>query len=193
MLYRFASIVTAALVLALSAAAQCGGILAPCPCPQPNVVMGGCANSVTHLSPNEGFPGTLVGGWLRVGPAQHPLPAVSNDQIQLFVERLPTNTQVLFFQGTGWLNGLVFGDGLRCVGGTVTRLGIRTTGNGAPPQLGLTSIGGYPDWIPISVLGNVPPQGGLRYYQAWYRNADPTFCTAATFNMTNAVEVWWQP
>jgi hypothetical protein len=34
---------------------------------------------------------------------------------------------------------------------------------------------------------------GSRYYQAWFRNADPTFCTSATFNLTNGREVVWAP
>jgi hypothetical protein len=33
----------------------------------------------------------------------------------------------------------------------------------------------------------------VRVYQCWYRNADPVFCTVATFNLTNAVQVTWTP
>jgi hypothetical protein len=35
--------------------------------------------------------------------------------------------------------------------------------------------------------------GCIRTYQCWYRNADPLFCTASTFNLTNGVEVTWIP
>jgi hypothetical protein len=42
------------------------------------------------------------------------------------------------------------------------------------------------------VRGSVPAGGGVRTYQAWYRNA-AAFCSAATFNLTNAVEVTWTP
>jgi len=40
---------------------------------------------------------------------------------------------------------------------------------------------------PISVQGQIGGAGGRRYYQIWYRNADPTFCTASTFNLTKRV------
>jgi hypothetical protein len=31
---------------------------------------------------------------------------------------------------------------------------------------------------------------GTRYYQTWYRNA-AAFCTVATFNLTNGVQIDW--
>jgi hypothetical protein len=45
---------------------------------------------------------------------------------------------------------------------------------------------------PLSVTGLVPPAGGTRVAQVWYRNS-ATFCTPATFNLTNGVEVTWAP
>jgi hypothetical protein len=46
----------------------------------------------------------------------------------------------------------------------------------------------------VSVKGLVPPAGGQRFYQVWYRNADPTFCVAAaTFNLTNGLDITWVP
>jgi hypothetical protein len=44
----------------------------------------------------------------------------------------------------------------------------------------------------ISVIGLIPQAGGVRYYQAWYRNAE-TFCTTATFNLSNGLEISWLP
>jgi hypothetical protein len=35
--------------------------------------------------------------------------------------------------------------------------------------------------------------GQTRTYQVWYRNADQTFCTPSTFNLTNGVQVFWTP
>ena len=43
-----------------------------------------------------------------------------------------------------------------------------------------------------SVRGGVPIGGGTFYYQVWYRNA-ASFCTAATFNLTNGLEITWLP
>ena len=97
------------------------------------------------------------------------------------------DTTVLYFQGTqlqGGGNGTAFGDGLRCVGGTTLRLGYETNVGGASqyPELGDASL---------SVKGQITAPG-LVGYQVWYRNA-AMFCTAATFNVTNAVKAIWVP
>jgi hypothetical protein len=44
----------------------------------------------------------------------------------------------------------------------------------------------------VSVKGMVPGAGATRTYQCWYRNAAP-FCTPSTFNLTNGLEIVWQP
>jgi hypothetical protein len=98
------------------------------------------------------------------------------------------NATCLYFQGTTALGtgaGIPFGDGLRCAGGTVIRLGIKTNVNGTSqyPAAGDPSI---------SVKGLIPPGGGLRVYQCWYRNA-AAFCTSSTFNLTNGLSLTWQP
>jgi hypothetical protein len=95
---------------------------------------------------------------------------------------------VLFFQGTatsGGGAGTVFGDGLRCAAGTVLRLGTRQA------SFGTASLGGPGD-ARVSALGAVPAGGGLRHYQAWYRNA-AAYCTASTFNLSNGVSINWRP
>jgi hypothetical protein len=81
--------------------------------------------------------------------------------------------------------GTVFGDGLRCVQGTVIRLGtkVNAAGGSSYPVSGDQSI---------SVRGAITQSGSGRYYQVWYRNA-AAFCTASTFNLTNGVQVTWTP
>jgi hypothetical protein len=66
-------------------------------------------------------------------------------------------------------------------------LGSRTAQNGQI-SFGHT-ITGDPR---ISVAGMVPPAGGQRHYQVFYRNA-AAFCTPSTFNLSNAVSVTWSP
>jgi Tol biopolymer transport system component len=80
--------------------------------------------------------------------------------------------------------GVVFGDGLRCVGGTIIRLGTKSNVGGASryPETGDPSV---------SVRGLVT-MPGVRTYQVWYRNA-ADFCTPATFNLTNGLEITWLP
>ena len=92
------------------------------------------------------------------------------------------NSSALYFQGTAQLN-VMFGDGLRCAGGSILRLGTKQNASGTSQY----PAAGDP---PISVRGAIPANGGLRTYQCWYRNA-ANFCTAATFNLTNGVEIVW--
>jgi len=140
-----------------------------CPCGNWGAFGNGCASSVNSSG------GNLFGG----GDAR-----VSNDSFVLYGSGL-ASAPCLYFQGTARLGGPVFGDGLRCVGGTVVRLGTKQSPGGSSqiPQAGDA---------PISVAGNVPGAGAIRVYQAWYRNA-ASFCTVSTFNLTNGLEVVWLP
>ena len=97
------------------------------------------------------------------------------------------DSSALYFQGTGQIAGgagSVFGDGLRCAGGAVLRLGTKfnVAGTSRYPVVGEQ---------PVSVRGAVAA-GDTRTYQTWYRNA-ADFCTTSTFNLTNGVEVTWSP
>lgn len=80
--------------------------------------------------------------------------------------------------------GVPFNDGLYCLGGNVRRIVSR---------LGQGNAVTYPvaGEVPISVRGLVAP-GSTLYYQLVYRNA-ASFCTPATQNYTNAVQVDWTP
>jgi hypothetical protein len=78
----------------------------------------------------------------------------------------------------------VFGDGLRCVSGSILRLGAKSNVGGGSSY----PAGGD---VPISVKG-VNAAGNVRQYQCWYRNAAP-FCTPSTFNLTNGIETTWTP
>ncbi len=114
-------------------------------------------------------------------------PSISNDRLVLHALRLPPSTFVLFFQGTlqaAGGAGIPFGDGLRCIGGNQRRLALKQACNG---QVGLPEPGD----LPISISGGIGIPG-VSYYQAWYRNP-PGFCTVATFNLSNGVQVTWVP
>jgi hypothetical protein len=112
--------------------------------------------------------------------------SVASDTVVLSGTGMP-NSSALYFRGTSQLsggNGIVFGDGLRCVGGTIVRLGVKLNAGGASqyPTTGDASV---------SVRGGVAP-GDIRQYQVWYRNAAP-FCMGSTFNMSNGIEITWGP
>jgi hypothetical protein len=86
---------------------------------------------------------------------------------------------------------VAFGQGVRCVGGTLKRLYVRSpggTGGISVPQVGDNSVSAQ-----SALLGDVIAPGSTRYYMAYYR--DPIVlggCAAsATFNATNALSVAW--
>jgi hypothetical protein len=97
------------------------------------------------------------------------------------------NASALYFQGISQQSsglGSVFGDGLRCAGGVIVRLGTEFNAGGSSQYPGA----GDPT---LSIRGGIGLPGG-RTYQVWYRNA-VTFCTSATFNLTNGLQVQWLP
>jgi hypothetical protein len=139
-----------------------------CPCGNNGAAGNGCANSVVPGGANLTATGSS---------------SVSADTITLLGSGMPDST-CLYFQGTTQISA-AFGDGLRCAGGTVIRLGTKTNSAGASqyPTVGDLSV---------SVRGAVPPAGGARTYQVWYRNA-AAFCTASTFNLSNGLQLNWVP
>lgn len=79
---------------------------------------------------------------------------------------------------------MVYGDGLRCVGGSVVRLGTKTNASG-------TSQYPAPGDLPLSVRGGIT-QPGVEYYQVVYRDGG-NFCTSSAFNATSGMAVLWTP
>jgi hypothetical protein len=151
----------------------CFGTAAACPCGNGGAASSGCANSANASGAHLGANGYAV---------------LSADSLQLQASGMPPTATCLFFQGTGMAgggSGIVLGDGLRCVAGTLIRLGAKTASAGTAvyPQAGDT---------PISTRGLVPLAGAVRYYQTWYRNP-VNFCTSATYNLTNGVRAVWLP
>jgi hypothetical protein len=142
-----------------------------CPCGNAGSSGHGCASSVSAVGAQLTSQGTA---------------SLAADTVVLNGSDMPSSS-ALYFQGTAKTNGgagAVFGDGLRCAGGSVVRLGTTTNVAGAShyPNPGNPSV---------SVKGNVTSPG-LREYQVWYRNA-AAFCTPSTFNLSNGIEVTWTP
>ncbi|MCY2958908.1 MAG: hypothetical protein NTY35_01990 [Planctomycetota bacterium] len=141
-----------------------------CPCGNTGASGQGCANSVNASG----------GRLLAYGAA-----SLASDSVLLQGSGMP-NSSALYFQGTTQFSGglgTTFGDGLRCAAGTVIRLGTKANVSGAStyPAAGDPSVS-------VRGLVTVP---GTREYQIWYRNADPTFCTVSTFNLSNGLEIVW--
>ncbi|MCB9916709.1 MAG: hypothetical protein H6828_16425, partial [Planctomycetes bacterium] len=134
----------------------------PCPCGGWANVGEGCANS--------------SGAGARVYESGSL--SVFNDTLRVHATGLLANQPALLFCGLNAVNagaGAVFGDGLRCAGGGVVRLGVRT-----PSAAGLAT------WGPsLGVLGGWSA-GDTRYFQVWYRDPAGGPC-ASGFNLSNGL------
>ncbi len=96
------------------------------------------------------------------------------------------NSFALYFQGTTQVasgNGSHFGDGLRCAGGSVIRLGTKLNAANSSSY----PVGGD---LPISVRGMVTGVGTVHTYQVSYRNA-AAFCNPETYNLSNGLSITW--
>lgn len=148
-----------------------GSLQTPCPCGNRGASGRGCANSVNAQG-------------ARLLATGNPSP----DTLVLTASGMPNVASVsaIFLQGDAITPaGIVFGDGLRCIDGTLVRLGSKpfATGTAIYPEAGDASV---------SVRGGVTPGSGVsRSYQTFYRNAATAFCPPATFNVTSAVRVIW--
>lgn len=150
--------------------AYCLGV-APvgCPCGNLGSANSGCGNSANATGARLGAVG---------------FPSVLDDTLVLVGSGM-TDSSAVYFQGTSIVNmglGTHFGDGLRCASGFTIRLGTRLNAGGTSryPEVGDPSI---------SVRGGIAA-GNQRRYQVLYRDA-ATFCTPATFNLTNGLTVLW--
>jgi hypothetical protein len=100
----------------------------------------------------------------------------------------------IFLQGSALIAPVIFGDGLRCAGGTLKRLfyvevasgGVATAPQGSDPPVSIRSAG----------LGDPIPMGATRHYQTYYRDPVPAFCPSPpgnTWNVSNALSAVWSP
>jgi hypothetical protein len=109
------------------------------------------------------------------------------DDLVLTASRLPTHQFGLIFMGTAQI-GLPFGDGKRCVGGSVVRFN--------PPQ-NSGAAGSFTLGPGIANYAcNAAPSGCLTpfstwNFQAWYR--DPTGPCGTGFNTSNALAIIFTP
>jgi len=106
----------------------------------------------------------------------------------------PSATSILLQGASTNPTGFVFGQGVRCVAGTLKRLYVKTASGGSitAPNFGLGDLD-----IPTrsSALGDPISAGQTRAYMVYYR--DPVVlggCSSfSTFNATNTASVNWQP
>jgi hypothetical protein len=110
--------------------------------------------------------------------------SVSADSVELVVHDLPLQTVVVYLQGAP-SSSTPFGDGRMCMTGPLRRLAVRSVSSQADAYPHAGEAG-------IALVGSVPPAGGTRAYQVAYRDAQ-SWCTPATFTISNSYVVGWRP
>ena len=120
---------------------------------------------------------------------------LSSDSLEFRVAGVPPNALSLLLQGTDPLSGGVFyGQGVRCVGGSIRRLYAKSAESSSVlvPDF---AAGDAPISARSSALGDQIRSGEQRWYQVIYR--DPVVLggcpTTSTFNATQAGVVTWLP
>jgi hypothetical protein len=111
-------------------------------------------------------------------------PTLSADTLRMNAVQLPPATTALLSQGTASTQ-VLFGDGLRCVGGTRIRMGAQQAVNGAASWPA-------PGDVPLSVRGEIPAAGATRYYYVFYRDLG-NYCSSGFFNLSDAQQITWTP
>ncbi len=101
------------------------------------------------------------------------------------------NALSIFWQGNVVIPHVVYGDGLRCFGGTLRRLYTKNASGGvvSAPAVGDPSITAR-----SAAMGVPISPGGRRYYQVAYRDGNASFCPSPTgnsFNISNGVKINW--
>ena len=114
------------------------------------------------------------------------VPSLSGDTLTLMGQYTEHNQFGLFFQAENNLGlGTVWGDGLRCAGGDLKRLGTVMS-----DSMGASDTTGYGYTI-SSKAGNINA-GDTKHYQLWYRNPNGSPC-ANDFNTSNGLSIVWLP
>lgn len=154
------------------------GLGGACPCANSGSVGRGCANSSIAEGARLVSSGTA---------------SLSNDTLVLNSTGELSSALSIFLQGTTSIAPVVFGDGLRCVGGTLKRLYTKNAAHGvaSAPAAGDPSVSAR-----SAALNDPLAAGSLRCLQTYYRDPNASYCPApsgSTFNVSSGLLVTWLP
>ena len=154
-----------------------GSTPSACPCGNTGALRRGCDNSAAT-------------GGARLEAVGLP----ANDDVALLSSGELPSVLTIFLQGSAnHANGLVFGDGVRCAAGVLKRLYAKSASGGVAqaPGAGDPSISARSAQLGDPLL---PLSGQLRYYQAYYRDPDASFCPApagGNWNVSSLLAIAW--
>lgn len=108
------------------------------------------------------------------------------ENLILTVSGMRPTSVALLVQGSQVGVDAPFGDGVRCVYGTLLRMGVRTAvaGQASWPATNEPSLRTL-----SSMKGDPIPFGDSRYYFVYYRDPEPGWACAGEFNTSNALRV----
>jgi Tol biopolymer transport system component len=152
------------------------GSQSACPCANNGLPGHGCENS-------SGTGGALL--------SATGTPSLSGDTLVLSASGEKPTALSIVLQGSDFNNAVNYGDGLRCAGGTLRRLFVKTAVGGSivVPQGVDPTISAR-----SATLGDPISMGATRNYQVYYRDPDPSYCPSpqgGTYNITNSVSAVW--
>jgi len=136
---------------------------AACPCNNFSLTPSGCVNST-----GEGALSYAYGS-----------SSLSLDQMEFGASLLPPGVPALLFSSGAMLGaggGTPFGDGLRCIGGSIQRLGVKPAG-----------ANGRVDWDDQLLSRSGIGVGSNAFFQVWYRDTQGP--CGSGFNLTNGNRV----
>jgi Tol biopolymer transport system component len=150
----------------------------PCPCGNSGTTPRGCQNS------------SSTGGAL-LGASGHA--SLGQDTLRLSLYGARPTALSVFVQGDAAIAAVTYGDGLRCVGGSLKRLYVKSAQSGMAfaPRVADPSIS-----VRSTALGDPITAGQTRDYFVYYRDPAPTFCPdppGNTWNDSNALSAVWDP
>jgi Tol biopolymer transport system component len=150
-----------------------------CPCGNQGLLGQGCANSFGSGGASlENFGTASVAGDSLVISCSGVIPGNASALLQSDASAAPRH----------------FGDGLLCMGGHLKRLFLHNAGAGG--FVGLPGAGDPAISARSAALGDPILAGATRFYQVYYRDSEPWFCSAPagnTWNVSSGLSVQWGP
>jgi hypothetical protein len=155
-----------------------GSLTTACPCANFGAAGHGCANSSVPAGAHLSGSGS---------------PSLASDTFVLQQSESLDHAFTIVLQGNATIGGgAIFGDGVRCAGGSLKRLYTKSAVAGVivVPGAADASISAR-----SAALGDTIPPGGVRNYQAYYRDPVLSFCPdpGKAFNVGNGVRAVWSP